>query len=174
MLECSQHCTTTMSIADDLARIAVQEQELQYASFDEEAAWRLGANLRALGVARKLKLAIDIRRFGQPLFFTSLSGATLDNAEWCRRKSNLTARFHRSSYAIGLEMEEKRTNIYERYGLTVADYVSHGGSFPLRILHSGVIGSVTVSGLPQRGDHELVVEALCSELSRNYDALRLE
>jgi len=163
-----------MSIADDLARIAVQEQELQYASFDEEAAWRLGANLRSLGVARKLKLAIDIRRFGQPLFFTSLSGATPDNMEWCRRKSNLTARFHRSSYAVGLEMEEKRSNIYERYGLTVADYVSHGGSFPLRILHSGVIGSVTVSGLPQRGDHELVVEALCSELSRSYDALRLE
>jgi uncharacterized protein (UPF0303 family) len=163
-----------MSIADDLARIAVQEQELQYASFDEEAAWRLGANLRALGVARKLKLAIDIRRSGQPLFFTSLSGATPDNVEWCRRKSNLTARFHRSSYAIGLEMEEKRTNIYERYGLTVADYVSHGGSFPLRILHSGVIGSVTVSGLPQRGDHELVVESLCSELSRSYDSLRLE
>jgi uncharacterized protein (UPF0303 family) len=166
--------TTTMPIADDLARIAVQEQALQFASFDEETAWRLGTHLRSLAFARKLKLAIDIRRFGLPLFYASLPGTTPDNVEWVRRKSNVTARFHRSSYAIGLEMEEKHTTIYERYGLTVADYASHGGCFPLHILRSGVIGSVTVSGLPQRGDHELVVEALCSELGQNYEALRLE
>jgi uncharacterized protein (UPF0303 family) len=158
----------------DLARIAVQEQQLQFVSFDEQTAWRLGVDLRSLATTRSLKVVIDIRRFGQPLFFTSLPGTTPDNVEWVRRKSNLTARFHRSSYAIGLEMEEKHTNIYERYGLTVADYASHGGCFPLRILHSGVIGSVTVSGLPQRGDHELVVEALCSELGHSYDTLRLE
>ena len=35
-----------MPIADDLARIALQEQELQFASFDEETAWRLGAGNR--------------------------------------------------------------------------------------------------------------------------------
>jgi uncharacterized protein (UPF0303 family) len=174
MLELFPSHTTTMPIADDLARIAVQEQALQFASFDEEAAWRLGTHLRSLAFARKLKLAIDIRRFGLQLFYASLPGTTPDNVEWVRRKSNVTARFHRSSYAIGLEMEEKHTNIYERYGLTVADYASHGGCFPLRILHSGVVGSVTVSGLPQRGDHELVVEALCSELGQNYDTLRLE
>ena len=39
---------------------------------------------------------------------------------------------------------------------------------------AGVVGSVTVSGLPQRADHELVVEALCDLLGRDYAALRLE
>jgi uncharacterized protein (UPF0303 family) len=38
---------------------------------------------------------------------------------------------------------------------------------------AGVVGSVTVSGLPQRADHELAVEALCAELGRDYAALRL-
>ena len=43
--------------------------------------------------------------------------------------------------------------------------------FPAR---AGVIGSVTVSGLPQREDHEMVVEALCAELGLEYSSLRLE
>jgi len=49
----------------------------------------------------------------------------------------------------------------------------HGGSFPIRVPAAGVIGSVTVSGVPQRSDHELVIEALCSELGRDYASLRL-
>jgi uncharacterized protein (UPF0303 family) len=163
-----------MTTADDLARIALQEQQLQFANFDEETAWRLGGHIRALAVARKLSLVVDIRRFGQPLFYTALPRTTPDNVEWVRRKSNVTARFHRSSYAIGREMEEKKSNLFERYGLPVADYASHGGSFPLRVAGAGVIGSVTVSGLPERADHQLAVEALCSELGRPFDTLRLE
>ncbi|MBB6144220.1 uncharacterized protein (UPF0303 family) [Silvibacterium bohemicum] len=162
-----------MSIAKDLARIAVQEHELQFTSFDEETAWRLGSRLRSLAVERGGKLVIDVRRFGQPLFYTALPGTAPDNVEWVRRKSNVTARFHRSSYAIGLEMEQKSSNLFERYGLAVADYASHGGCFPLRVLNAGIIGSVTVSGLPQRADHELVVEALCLELERSFETLRL-
>jgi uncharacterized protein (UPF0303 family) len=162
-----------MSISDDLARIALQEQELQFASFDEEAAWRLGSRLRSMAVERKFKIVIDIRRFGQPLFYTALAETTPDNVDWVRRKSNVTARFLRSSYAIGLEMEAKQSNLFDRYGLAVNEYASHGGCFPLRVVQAGVIGSVTVSGLPQRADHELAVEALCVELGRDYARLRM-
>src|ERR1700727_848735 len=105
-----------MPIADDLARSALQEQELQFASFDEETAWRLGAEIRALAVSRKLGLVVDVRRFGQPLFYTALPGTTPDNVEWVRRKGNVVARFHRSSYAIGRELEEKKSTLLDRYG----------------------------------------------------------
>src|SRR5271155_5665187 len=130
-----------MPIPEDLARIALQEQELQFAAFDEETAWKLGSQLRALAVARKLSLVVDVRRIGQPLFYTALPGTTPDNVEWVRRKGNVTARFHRSSYAIGREMEQKKSNLFDRYGLPLSDYAGHGGSFPLRVLGAGVIGS---------------------------------
>ena len=103
-----------------------------------------------------------------------MNGTTPDNVEWVRRKSNVTARFHRSSYAIGREMEEKKSNLLDRYGLPIAEYASHGGSFPLRGKGAGVIGSITVSGLPERADHQLAVEALCLELGISFDSLRLE
>src|SRR4051812_23839615 len=50
--------------------------------------------------------------------------------------------------------------------------------YPRKILDRGkwdiqVIDSITVSRLPQRADHELVVEALCGELGCQYSELRL-
>lgn len=162
-----------MAISDDLARIALQERQLQFSSFNEETAWRLGSRLRALAAERSLGIVIDLRRAAQPLFYSALPGTTPDNAEWVRRKSNVVFRFQRSSYAIGLEMEQKQSNLQDRYGLPLPDYASHGGSFPLRVQSAGFIGVVTVSGLPQRADHELVVEALCAELAQSYDQLRL-
>jgi uncharacterized protein (UPF0303 family) len=161
-----------MSLADDVARIALQERQLVFPTFDEETAWRIGTRLRTLAIERGHTLVIDIRRPAQPLFCTALPGTTPDNAEWVRRKTNVVFRFHRSSYAVGLDLEQKQSSVEAR-GLPSADYASHGGSFPIRVPSAGLVAAVTVSGLPQRADHEFVVEALCAELSQDYDSLRL-
>jgi uncharacterized protein (UPF0303 family) len=155
---------------DDLAAIATQERELCFTRFDEDTAWSLGSRLRTMAVARKAGVVIDVRRFGQPLFYCALPGTTPDNADWVRRKGNSVARFHRSSYGLGLELGAK---LFEKYALSMTDFAAHGGSFPICIQGSGAIGSVTVSGLPQRADHELVVEALCVELGKDYSKLAL-
>jgi uncharacterized protein (UPF0303 family) len=102
-----------------------------------------------------------------------MEGTTPDNVDWVRRKSNVVARFHSSSYAAGLKEKAKKQTLLESQGLPVADYATHGGSFPLAVQGAGVVGSVTVSGLPQRADHELVVEALCGLIGRNYADLKL-
>lgn len=163
----------SVAIDEDLAIIAQQEQRLKFPKFDEESAWKLGCRLRDMAIARSAPVVIDIRRFGQLLFFCAMAGSTPDNAEWARRKSNVVARFHRSSYGFGLELQQKNTTLNDRFGLALTDFAAHGGSFPVAIAGSGVVGSVTVSGLPQRADHELVVEALCRELGCEYSELRL-
>ena len=161
-----------MGVSEDLERVSLQERELQFDSFDEQTAWEIGNHLRSAAADRNLSLVIDVRRFGQPLFYTALAGTTPDNVEWVRRKTNVVARFHRSSYGVGLLMSGKNDSLEAR-GLPIADYASHGGSFPIRVKGAGIIGCITVSGLPQRADHEFVVEALCSILRRNYDELKL-
>ncbi len=162
-----------MGLQEDLERIALQERELLLPRLDEEMAWQLGMRLRTMAVERSLAVVIDVRRFGQPLFYTALEGTTPDNVEWVRRKSNVVARFLRSSYAIGLKDKLKKDSIYESQGLALSDYATHGGSFPLTVAGAGIVGSATVSGLPQRRDHELVVEALCAMLGKDYAMLRL-
>ena len=135
-------------------------------------AWEIGMRLRTLAEERSLPIVVDVRRFGQPLFYTARKGTTPDNVSWVQRKSNVVARFHRSSYGVGLTMKSKNDSLEAR-GLPISDYASHGGSFPLAVKGAGIVGSVTVSGLPQRADHELVVEALCALLGKDYASLKL-
>ncbi|PMS30849.1 uncharacterized protein (UPF0303 family) [Trinickia symbiotica] len=162
-----------MDIDHDLNTIATQEQTLVFPRFDAARAWQIGAFLHEIATARGLALAIDVSTFGQPLFFSALEGATPDNAAWVRRKRNVVAHFRRSSYAIGLRLQHAGATLADKHGLPVEDYAAHGGAFPLTVAGVGVIGSVTVSGLPQRADHELVVEALCAELGHDYALLAL-
>jgi uncharacterized protein (UPF0303 family) len=162
-----------MGWIEDLDRISAQEQALVLPAIDAKVAWDLGVRLHTLAAARNLRVVIDVRRFGQPLFYTAMEGTTPDNFEWVRRKSNVVARFHRSSYAIGLKEKIKNETQGAMQGLPLADYATHGGSFPLAVAGAGVVGSVTVSGLPQRSDHGLVIEALCDLLGRDHAALRL-
>jgi uncharacterized protein (UPF0303 family) len=162
-----------MALSEDLEKIASQERELRLPRLDAQVAWDLGTRIRTLATDRRLSLVIDVRRFGQPLFYSALDGTTADNAEWVRRKSNVVARFHRSSYSVGMTLKVKATTLLERYGLPVADYAADGGSFPMTVENAGIVGSVTVSGLPQRDDHNLVVEALCALLRKDFAALGL-
>ena len=160
-------------IGRDLNAIAMQERVLQFERFDEAIAWELGARLREMALAIAAPIVIDIRSHKRLLFGSALAGSSPDNWEWVRRKSNVVARFHRSSYAVGLHEQQKGQTIYESQGLSLADYATHGGSFPLSVQGAGVVGSVTVSGLPMRQDHELVIEALCAVLGRSYETSKL-
>ena len=162
-----------MEVSSDLEIIAMQERELLLPQFDEDVAWEIGSRIRDLALSRNLQVVIEIRRPGQLLFYSALKGTAPDNAEWVRRKSNSVARFYRSSYAIGLGLRETKSTLSEKYELSMTDYAAHGGSFPLRVTTAGYVGSVTVSGLPQRADHQLVVEALCLHLGRDFQQFKL-
>lgn len=162
-----------MGQSEDLEKIGRQERELVLPTLDANVAWELGAKLRGMAAERGLSVVIDVRRFGQPLFYAAMEGTTPDNVEWVGRKNNVVARFHQSSYAAGLKEKIKGQTLADSQGLPVSEYATHGGAFPLRVAGAGVVGSVTVSGLPQRADHELVIEALCELTGRNYADLAL-
>ncbi|MGN6233400.1 MAG: heme-degrading domain-containing protein [Trinickia sp.] len=163
-----------MNLEHDLQAIAHQERTLVFPRFDAGRAWKLGAFLREMAIARNHAIAIDIRTFGLPLFFTALDGTAPDNSAWVRRKSNVVAHFRRSSYAIGLRLQQTGATLADKYGLPAAEFAAAGGSFPITLAGVGVIGSVTVSGLSQRADHELIVEALSAELEHDFVELALD
>ena len=149
-----------MGIETDLLGIAEQERRLVFAQFGAEEAWRLGCWLRAAAVAKRVGMTFEVRVGGRVLFLCATEGAPAGQMDWIRRKRNVVERFGRSSYAVGLELAATGKTIEQRHGLTLAEYAMHGGGFPLALRGTGMVGTVVVSGLPQREDHAMVVEGL--------------
>ncbi len=163
-----------MDIEQDLARVALQEQKLRFDRFDAEIAWDLGLALKAAADKRGVGVALDISTPTYTLFSHAMAGTTPDNAEWVRRKRNVTLRFHRSSYAIGLELKRDGRTMEEKHGLSADDFMAHGGSFPIRLAGPTCIGAITISGLPQRDDHDLLTRTLAEFLDVKVEDVALE
>jgi uncharacterized protein (UPF0303 family) len=149
-----------MSDDDLIARLEQQERELVLSGFDNGDAWRLGTLLVTLAQERGLPVAIDIRRGTQQLFHAGLPGSVADNDVWIARKVRVVERYGASSFLVGRRLAAKGQELDAGMGVDPAEYAAHGGAFPIRIRDVGVVGVVTVSGLPQADDHALVVEAL--------------
>ncbi len=149
-----------MTELEDLIAVLVEhEQRLQFHRFDNADAWRLGRLMTETAIERELPLAIDIRRNGHQLFHAALPGTAADNDAWIERKIRVVNRFEAASFLVGRRLERNGQTLAE-LGLDEAEYAAHGGSFPIRIAGVGVVGTVTVSGLPQAEDHRFVVELI--------------
>jgi uncharacterized protein (UPF0303 family) len=163
-----------MDTTRDLVRIAEQEQALRFTAFDAATAWELGGRLKAAAEERGAGLTIEIRLAGRAIFFYEMAGARAVNADWARRKRNLVELYQRSSYAVGLELQREGTTLEAKLGLPLRDYATHGGSFPLQIAGVGCVGAITVSGMPQRDDHSLIVAVLAAQLGLDLEGLALD
>ncbi|HEV8194334.1 MAG TPA: heme-degrading domain-containing protein [Ktedonobacterales bacterium] len=147
-----------------LRRLLQQEEVLQFTEFNNETAYELGV-LLVEGARREGKgVTIDINRNGQQLFHCALPGTSADNDEWIKRKNRVVNRFAHSSFYLGRYYANQGTTLEERMYLDPAEYAAHGGAFPILIKGVGVVGTITVSGLPQQEDHEFVVWTLASYL----------
>ncbi len=146
-------------LEDLITGLVEHEQRLQFHRFDNADAWRLGRLMAEAAIERALPIAIDIRRHGHQLFHVALPGTAPDNDAWIERKIRVVNRFEASSFLVGRRLELKGQTLADS-GLDEAAYAAHGGSFPIRIAGVGVVGTVTVSGLPQAEDHRFVVELI--------------
>jgi uncharacterized protein (UPF0303 family) len=152
-------------MSDLIAELLEQEERLVFDRFDNVDAWRLGSRLVELGLERGLPIAVDIRRGTQQLFHAALPGTNADNDVWIARKVRVVERFASSSFRLGRTLAEAGRQLGPDEGLEPALFAAHGGAFPIRIRDVGVVGVVTVSGLPQADDHALVVEAVTAHLA---------
>ena len=135
-----------------LKELLQQEQELQFKYFDEQKAWKIGSKLRSRALQENLPITVDITRGAHQIFHASLSGTSADNDEWIKRKVRLVYRFEHSSFYIGQLLKQMGKSIEEAFLISESEFAPHGGCFPVIIKGTGMVGTITVSGLPQEED----------------------
>ena len=145
---------------DILKQLLQEEDELQFARFNESTAWQLGTQMMEHAMRENLSVTIDITRGQQQLFHASMPGTAADNDEWIKRKVRLVNRFGHSSFYMGQLLKHKGKTIEQSYLISESEFAAHGGCFPILIKGTGMVGTITVSGLPQEEDHKLVVESI--------------
>ena len=153
-----------------LQQLVAEQDELQFAHFTFDDAYAIGADL--VETARKdgLKIAIDIAVNGQQLFRAALPGTSPDNDQWIVRKNRVVGRFFTSSYYIAKLLESQARSIEEAYGLSANEFAPFGGAVPITVKGTGVIGCISVSGLPDAEDHRTVVDAIRRHMGRSGEA----
>ncbi len=163
-----------MTNATDIAKILEQERTLVFSRFDESDAFVIGCVIKAVVEKAGSGALIDIRFWDRQLFCCAMKGTTADNADWVRRKVNVVQRFHTASYRKALELKEAGSGFEATRGTDPLDYAAAGGGFPIKLKDGPVVGCITVSGLPQRDDHRVVVEAIAHHLGIGLDGLALD
>lgn len=143
-----------------IGQLEDQERRLRLPGFDNDDAWQIGIILVELAASRRAQVTVDLRRGSQQLFHYALPGTSADNDAWILRKAAVVDRFGRSSLLVGRQSMAEGVPFEERFRLDPDRYAAHGGSFPVHVHGVGVVGTVTVSGLPEVDDHLMVVAGL--------------
>lgn len=143
-----------------LEQLLQEEQELQFSYFNEDTAWQIGSQLVERCKRDGISVTIDITRGEHQLFHASMRGTSADNDEWVKRKARLVYRFGHSSFYMGQLLRSKGKKIEEAYLVPENLYAAHGGCFPIIVKNTGMVGTLTISGLPQEEDHKLAVQAI--------------
>lgn len=150
----------TEDVAARIAAIEAELAELQLARFTNDDAHRLGLILVGWARERGLPIAVDVTRGEQVVFHAAMAGASADNDDWIRRKTRVVQRFGEPSLLVGLRPRLKGARIEDERWFDERRYAAHGGCFPVLVRDVGMVATVTVSGLAQEEDHDLVVAAL--------------
>lgn len=132
------------------------ERDLVFDYFTNDMAFRLAEIIvNITNTKYERPVALSIEKNNQPILLHLMDGTEKYNALWLKRKKNVVDLFGHSSQLVAEQQGNELDGL-----LDLNTYQAVGGSFPIIINKTGMIGTVTVGGLTGKEDHELCVAAL--------------
>jgi uncharacterized protein (UPF0303 family) len=148
-----------------LEELLDQERRLVFDRFDNDTAIELGSRIIARARRENLPVAVEIARGEQRLYYCALAGTSADNEFWIAGKTAVVRRFGHSSFYMGARARHRGVDFATAHVLDGNRYLAHGGAFPVFVENVGMVGTATVSGLPEAEDHRLVVTIIAEMLA---------
>lgn len=149
-------------MTDQIAEIEALEKTLEFDSFDQNDAWRLGNAAVDIIRERNLVLAVQIVIGSHVVFKAAVNGVDQDTDDWLVGKAAAAVHFASSTLRVRLrnDIDPSVTS-----GIDTDVLRPHGGAVPIRVTGKGIVGTITVSGEPDTVDHEVAVAALSHALA---------
>jgi len=122
-------------------------KKIEIDSFSNRLALEMGLKIIELAKSRNQHIAIEICRLNQTIFIYVDDSLPVDKHNWLRRKANVAKQFEESSLSVKNDLIEGKMSLINTFGLDEKDYVAKGGSIPIFVKNSGMIATITVSGL---------------------------
>ncbi|AQX84665.1 heme-binding protein [Elizabethkingia bruuniana] len=135
-------------------------RRIELESFSNRIAFDMGVKIIDLAKSRNQHIAVEICRLNQTVFLYVDDTLPVDKHNWLRRKANIARQFEESSLSVKNDLKEGSMNLEKTFGLDGKDFLAKGGAIPIFVKNAGMIAVVTVSGLHDEEDHNIIIEAL--------------
>ena len=153
-------------IEKEFDKIYELEKQIIFEKFNSNTAWEIGNMLYERAKDENKIITISIVLNGHKLFYYSFEGTSPSNDKWITRKENTVNHFYKSSYEMALLMQTKKDTLTNRYGLPSESYAAAGGSVPIIMKNTGIVGTITVSGMAQEEDHYFITDIIKEYLKK--------
>lgn len=136
-----------------------QFMEHEFISFSNDDAVDLGLTAVEVISEWELNLAVDIV-IGDDLVFRAKLGETgPENDPWLAGKAAVARKFGEPSLLVRLRHEADGGAFTDRTDIDHDTHKAHGGSIPIFVAGE-LVATITMSGEPDRIDHEAAAEAV--------------
>lgn len=153
------------------AELARESATLMLPSLTQSEALELGEIAVAIGKARSLPIAVEVRLKDWTVYHASLPGSSPENDRWIARKARVVLATGQSTMFERVLAEEQGIDWYVSKNLPEETHAIHGGGLALNVKGLGFVGVLLISGLPQVEDHLFGVEVLAEYLARKGELL---
>jgi uncharacterized protein (UPF0303 family) len=131
----------------------------EFVSFSNDDAVDLGLTAVEVISDWELNLAVDIV-IGEDLVFRAKLGTTgPGNDQWLAGKARVARMFGEPSLLVRLRHEADGGDFTDRDDVDHETHKAHGGSIPIFVAGE-LVATITMSGEPDRIDHEAAAEAI--------------
>ncbi|AVF48829.1 heme-binding protein [Elizabethkingia anophelis] len=135
-------------------------RRIELDSFSNRIAFDMGVKIIDLAKSRNQHIAVEVCRLNYTIFLYVDDTLPVDKHNWLRRKANIARQFEESSLSVKNDLKEGNMNLEKTFGLDEKDFLAKGGAIPIFVKNGGMIAVVTVSGLHDEEDHNIIIEAL--------------
>ncbi|MCL1032399.1 heme-degrading domain-containing protein [Elizabethkingia anophelis] len=135
-------------------------RRIELDSFSNRIALDMGVKIIDLAKSRNQHIAVEVCRLNHTIFLYVDDTLPVDKHNWLRRKANIARQFEESSLSVKNDLKEGNMNLEMTFGLDEKDFLAKGGAMPIFVKNGGMIAVVTVSGLHDEEDHNIIIEAL--------------